>query len=336
MLSRRLFMAGAAAGILAAPGLVGAQQRRVKRVAMISPLRPESELNEAGTSFYGVFFRELRRLGWVEGSTMQIERLAAGAQAEPLDYLARRAISSRPDLIFSTVAETQTLFALMISARFTPIVAPLSDPVASLVADSLTRPTSNVTGASIDDGVEVGARQIRLLHDAVPTMRRLGFLVRALTEESPTMKRALGEAQARGLGVVVAPVEAPVEPGTIERALAKLGPDAVDGIVIGSSFEFVTLADMIAARTRALRLPTIGWFAEQGKAGLMMTYGPSLDEIWSRLARYVDNVLRGSDPTRLPIEQPSRFDLHLNLKTAREIGLSLPAATLALANQLIE
>jgi putative ABC transport system substrate-binding protein len=276
------------------------------------------------------FVQRLRELGWAEGRTVAIEYRWAEGLSERYTDIAAEFIRLKVDVI---VTSGGAAYAVKTATSVIPIVFALAnDPVGSGLVAGLARPGGNVTGLSVQ-APDVAAKRLELLREAVPNLRRLAILVNIL---NPSMALEIGEVQAaaRTLGLEVATLEIRSAKDIVPAfETLKGGADAlyvcVDPLLNAHRISINTLANVA-------RLPTITGVREFVEAGSLMSYGPSWPEQWRRAADYVDKILRGAKPGDLPVEQPTKFNLVLNLTNAKAIGLEVSPTLLARADEVIE
>jgi putative ABC transport system substrate-binding protein len=284
----------------------------------------------AWSDWVSSFLQRLRELGWIEGRTVAIEYRWAGGHSERFAEIAAEFVRSKVDII---VTAGGAVVAAKAATAVIPIVfAVASDPLGSGLVASLARPGGNVTGLSVQVP-DVAGKRIELLRELVPGFRTMAIMANV---GYPAAVLEMGEVQAaaRTLGLEVTIVE-------IRRAED-----------IASAFETLKsraevlyvcvdpLTDTNRIRINALaldaRLPTISGFREDLEAGGLIFYGPNVSHLFRRAADYVDKILRGAKPADIPVEQPTKFDLVLNLTTARAFGLTMPPTLLARADEVIE
>ena len=278
------------------------------------------------------FAQRLHQLGWIEGRTVVIEYRWAEGRYERFAEIAAEFIRLKVDVIVT--AATAPVLAAKRATSVIPIVfAVAGDPVSTGLVASLARPGGNVTGLSLQQ-TDLAGKRLELLREVLPDLRRLAIMGNAA---SPMIVLELREAEstARSLGLEVATLEVRQRddiPLAFETA-RKFRADALyicaDPLINASRPELVNLA-------RSGRLPTAFGEAEHVDAGGLMSYGPNLPDLYRRAAEYVDKILRGAKPADLPVEQPTKFDLVINLKTAKALGLEVPATLLARADEVIE
>ena len=278
-------------------------------------------------------FRDgLRDLGYIDGKNIGIEVRNAAGHNDRLAGLVNDLLSRKVDAILAI--NTPAAQAAKKATSTVPIVIMrVADPVKSGLIASLARPGGNVTGMyfMLD---ELGAKGLELLHEIAPAISNVGILYQADNPASPDMAKATEVRGSKlGLRFLYLPVTRPADlTGAFEKA-AGAGIEAVlvidDGTITKQRHEILSLA---ASR----RLPVVSIYKDFAKAGGLIAYGPNLDIFYRHAAYYVDKILRGSAPSDLPVEQPSKFDLLINLNTANALGLAIPQSVLARADEVIE
>jgi len=314
-------LGGAAAWPLAARAQQGS---RVWRVGYLSP-SPE---NIATRSFYDAFRLRLRELGYVEGASLILDARRAEGDLSRLPALAAELVSLRPDVIFATV--TPAVSALQQTTSAIPIVmGPTADPIGSGFVKSLARPGGNITGVSLMS-TDLSAKSLEFLHALAPDAKRVAALMTGNPVHTSLIQEVYAGAQALRLTIV--PIAA-LHPSDVEDAFATMLRENCEAVVV--------LADPMDARIPDLaakaRLPAVYAFSDSVlKFGGLLSYGPNLIDLFRRSADYVDKILRGADPAEIPVEQPAKFELTINLKTAKALGLDVPPTLLARADEVIE
>ena len=274
----------------------------------------------------------MRELGWVEGRDYVIDLLAYEGRSERIAPLAAELVQRRPDVIVASGSPPVT--PLMKATSTIPIVfIGAADPAGSGFVANMNRPGGNVTGLG-GLGERLFAKNIELLKAALPNAQRLGLAYSPDLPMHAALMPEMGTA-ARQLGVQLrkAPLRAPEE---LAAALASLTHERVDGVFLVPQPWHPNQAPRIAALCLEHHLPAIGLSAELSRAGLLLSYGWRVEDTVRRLPYYLDRILKGTPPGDLPVEQPTRFYLGLNLKTARALGLTLPTAFLLHVDEVIE
>jgi putative ABC transport system substrate-binding protein len=276
------------------------------------------------------FAARLRELGWTEGRTIAIEYRWSEGRAQSAAQIAAEFVRLKAAII---VTNYSGAFAAKQATSVIPIVFVLgNDPVGSGLVASVARPGGNVTGLSVQ-AAEVAGKRLELLREAVPRLRRLAVMAHA---GFPDAALEIGhvEAAARALDIEVAPL--PIrQAADIAAAFESLDPPADALYVVQDAFVIANRTAIVAfALTR--RLPTIFSARDFVQAGGLLSYGPNYPSVFRRAADYVDKIMRGAKPSDLPIEQPTKFDLVINLTIARALGVTIPEKLLAIADEVIE
>jgi putative ABC transport system substrate-binding protein len=326
---RRDFLIAAGA-LLAAPLAAEAQQAaKVARIGYLStnlaasPNRPEA------------FRQGLRDLGYVEGRNLVIEYRYAEGKVEQLPALAAELVALKVDVIVAS-GTLAALAAKQATSTLPIVFSPAGDPVGSGLVTSLARPGGNVTGLSAFAPELVGKR-LELLKQAVPGVSRVAVLWQpgAFGEraEMDTLKRA--EVAARDLGVPLQFVEAR-GPADFDRAFSDMTRARAGALTVLASNMFNSERRRLVDLAAKNRLPALYSARELVDAGGLMSYGANLADLNRRAATYVDKILKGTKPADLPVEQPTKFELVINLKTAKALGLTIPQSVLARADEVIQ
>jgi putative ABC transport system substrate-binding protein len=323
------------AGALAVPLAVGAQQGRTSyRLTIAHPSTPVSEMTESASPYYKVFFSELRRLGYVEGQNLVVDRRTAEGRIERFPEFAREVVQGRPDVIFAT--SSRLIKHLNTATTTIPIVGMTGDPVAAGIVKNLARPGANITGFAATSGDEIYAKHVELLHEAVPEARRVAFLGPRSSwdgRDGVVMREA---AQRTGLELVGVPLNSPIQESEFRRAFAVIARERVHAVIVSNDPETFTHRRVIAELANATRLPTIAGVGEFVRMGGLLSYGVDLLHVIRGAAQYIVRILQGAKPGDLPYQQPTKYELFINLKTAKALGLTIPPSLLARADQVIE
>jgi len=329
MMNRRTVITTLAAGVVAAPFMREAQPApKVARIGMLTPSSP------AGSGHLVEALRQaLRDLGYIEGKTFALEARYGAGRSERLAELARELVGLKPDVIV-TSTDLATA-AVRRQTRTIPIVMVLStDPVGTGFVASLARPGGNVTGLS-SITAELGGKRLELLKEAVPGLRRVALLW------NPDVRGAVldyreTEGRARSLGIDITSLEVSTAED-LDRALAILtGERAQAFISAAANIVMFSKRAAIADFAKSKRLASMYPAKEYVDAGGLMSYGVNYPDMFRRSAVYVDKILKGAKPGDLPVEQPTRFEMAINLKTAKALGLTIPQSLLARADDVIQ
>ena len=325
---RRAFMAAIAGCLLAAPLATAAQPgRKVTQIGVLGATRAEDLPQWEG-------LRDgLRERGYVEGQNIVLEYRWAQGRFERLPDLAAELAALKPAVIVAFV--TQASLAAKKATSAIPIVmVAVGDPVAAGLVASLTRPGGNVTGNS-SNSVEVAGKSIEILTEVAPERRRVAILWNPANAVFQTQMLKESEAASRRLGLQ-ARVVAASDAGTIDKAFQSMARERTEALAILPDPVFIAERARIAALAAKSRLPSVGGLREYAEAGCLVAYGPNFYELYRGAAAYVDRILQGAKPRDLPVEQPTKFELVINLKTAKALGLTVPPSLLQRADQLIE
>jgi putative tryptophan/tyrosine transport system substrate-binding protein len=326
-MNRRAFVTGLGA-VLAAPFAAEAEQAaNVARIGVLHPGAPATS-----SHFATAFSQGLREHGYLEGQNIVVERRFAEAKAERIPDIAGELVRLKVDVI---VTSTDVgIAAVKQQTQIIPIVmANSTDPVGTGFVASLARPGGNVTGLS-SVSPELSAKRLELLKEAVPRLSRVAIVwnpdVRgAVLEYKET------ESAARSLHLQLQSVEVN-RPDGFDRAFSALTTGRAEALTVASSSLAFRNRILIASLAQENRLPSIYGLREFADAGGLMAYGPNYAELWRRAAAYVSKILKGAKPGELPVEQPTTFELIINLKTAKALGLTVPRSLLRRADQVIE
>jgi putative ABC transport system substrate-binding protein len=277
-------------------------------------------------------FREgLRQLGYVEGQNLIIRYVWAEGQQERYADLARELVQLQPDLILT--AGTPGTLAAMHATLSIPIVTAIAgDPVAAGLVSSLAKPAGNVTGLTTM-AAELEGKRLELFKQAVPTLSRVVALLNPANPYTTIAWKAVQPA-AEALGLTLQPVEA-WGPHDLDRVFATLKEVHPDGLIIIPDRFLLTYRASIVQFTAAHRLPGMFPFRDFVQEGGLLAYGPDYTDLYRRAATYVDKILKGAKPADLPMEQPMKFELVINLKTAQALGLTMPPPLLFQADEVL-
>ena len=327
---RRTFIA-LMGGAVASPFAARAQANaRVSRIGFLTPRsRPSPATHDA---FSGAFLQGMTELGYTEGKNLIVEwRYADGNYTHLTGFATELVGMNLPVIVTYGTAAAR---ALQKATTTTPIVvAAAVDLVGAGIVESLARPGRNVTGLSVID-VDISEKQLQLLRAFSPRLSRVGVLLNPDNSANELVGRHV-EITGTSIGVVVVPVRA-ATPQNIETAFAEAARQGAGAVVIAADAFFSGQGPQIAASAARYRLPTISLYRDHVLAGCLMSYGQNVAEFHRRAATYVDKILKGAKPQELPVEQPSKFDLLINARTAAALGLVVPQELLVSADEVIE
>jgi putative tryptophan/tyrosine transport system substrate-binding protein len=327
VMDRRAFLAGSL-GLLGAPHGAEAQHEagKVARIGILSPGWPAVPL-----PVFEAFRQGLRDLGYVEGRNLAIEGRFAGGHDERLPELAAELVQLNVDVIVSV--NTPAAVAAKRATAHIPIVfVQVADPTAADLVQSLGRPGGNLTGL-VSITPELSGKRLELLREALPRVTRVGVL-RDVNRASDLIAHEL---QAASQGLDLRLVDLPIRrPDELPNAIQEGVRDHIAALVVIDGAIILGLRQPILDLARRNHLPVLSQFRDFVDQGALMAYGPSLPEMYRRSAAYVDRILKGAKPSDLPVERPTKFELIINLKTAKALGLTIPQTLLLRADKLIE
>jgi ABC-type uncharacterized transport system substrate-binding protein len=327
---RRDFITGIAGSAAAWPHAARAQQpERVRRIGVLLPAAADDSQFQ---SFVGAFLQGLGQLGWTIGRNVRIDTRWATANAAEIRRHAAELAALAPDVILAFGAST--VGPLLQATRTVPIVfLVVADPVGAGIVDSLARPGGNATGFMTYE-FSIGAKWLELLKEIAPHMTRVAVL-RDATQGSGTSQFAVIQAAAPSLRVEVNPVNMR-DAGEIERAVADFARAPNGGMIVTAGAAAERHRDLIVALAARHKLPAVYFQRNFVAAGGLVSYGADLIDQFRRAAGYVDRILKGEKPADLPVQAPTRYELVINLKTAKALGLDVPPMLLARADEVIE
>ena len=332
MKTRREFLTVCGAGLCAlavSPAAFAQQQGKVWRVGFLAGRHVDFLDSD---NYYGPFRQGMRELGYVEGRNLLIEWRSAEGNNERLPGLATELVDLKVDVI--VVAGTPATGAAQKATTTIPIVmGNIADPVGSGFVKSLARPAGNITGVS-NMTTDVYLKQLAMLLDMVPRLSRVAVLVNPSNQANiKGLETVQAEAQKRGVTILRAEARTPPE---IAKAISWMRLQNAGALIVALDSIFLQQKSQIAELTAKHRLPSITPDRMYADAGVLMSYGPSIDDQYRRAATYVDKIFKGAKPADLPVEQPTKFELVINGKTAKALGLKIPQSLLIMADKVIE
>ena len=326
---RREFIA-CLGGAAAWPVVARAQQG--DRIRLIAVLMPGNENDTLAKDRISAFAQALADLGWTVGRNVRIELRWTGGDTNGIRGLARELVGLQPDILLA--ASTPATAALQQETRTSPIVfAGVADPVASGIVARLDRPGGNITGFANWEA-SIGGKWLELLSETAPGLKRVAIMFNPDTAPASAYMPSL-EAAAQSLKLVpiIAPVHSDVE---IETAIIALGREPGSGLVVmPDGFMLAHRASIILAAARN-NVPAVYYLSDFAGDGGLLSYGPDQVDTWRPAATYVDRILRGAKPGDLPVQFPTKFEMVVNLKTAKTLGLTIPTNLLVRADEVLE
>jgi putative ABC transport system substrate-binding protein len=298
---------------------------RVYRIGLLWAGTPAENVSRRNALLSG-----LRELGWVEGRSITLEERWANGQYERLPSLAAELVTRQVDIIVANNGTPAALAAVGASRRIPIVVAAMSDPVASGVVQSLSHPGGNLTGLSIMSA-ELYPKRLELLKEALPAVKRVALLMNGANQFTPAAQR-MTEVSARSLGIDIQTFDVR-DPRDFEKTMELASGAGMQAVMAGIDILFQTNIATLGGLALDHHLPLM---AGSYGSGVLISYNVNNDESYHRAASYVDKILKGAKPGDLPIEQPNRVSLIIDLKTAKALGLAIPQSLLVRADEVIQ
>jgi ABC-type uncharacterized transport system substrate-binding protein len=326
VISRRVWLAMFGTAVLACRTTSAQTRAGLPRIVVLSWAPIGGDAGESAVIEDG-----LRTLGYTKGASIAIDYRSAEGREDRLPAVAREAVALNPTIIIPV--GTKATLATKQATKDIPIVTVAADIVAAGIVKNLRRPEGNITGLSFF-GVELMLKRFELLMEPAPKIRQLVVLV--VGPPSPTVQEGIAALRAIGQKKAV-----DVRMVTVERVddvglvFAKLRDTAVTGVIVSNAPVIDARAIEVGRLAAQHRLIAVMTWKDYAQGGGLMSYGPDLAALWRRAVTYVDRILRGATPAELPIEQPTKFELVINVKTAKALGLTIPQSILARADEII-
>jgi putative ABC transport system substrate-binding protein len=317
------------------PLAVRAQQpAKIKRIAMVHPSEKVGTMTINSRRIFRAFFEELSRLGYVEGQNLGVERYSGEGRPERYAELARDVVNTHPDLILTSAARLSLDFKM--ATTTIPIVTVIIDPIAMGLATSIARPGGNITGVTIAGGLELIGKRMGLLVEAMPKLSTVGYLVSRPYWEDARGAAAREAAKQAGLSLKSVLLGSAFNEAEYQRVFRSMEQDRADALMVSDEAENLTNRATIVELAAKSRMPAIYSYREYVEVGGLMAYSTDQADIYRRLANLIDKILKGANPGDIPFYQPTKFELVINLKTAKALGLEMPAMLLGRADEVIE
>jgi putative ABC transport system substrate-binding protein len=328
-MDRRRFLLTSLAGAFAAPLAAQAQQAKVARIGLLAIASREAELEKLEA-----FWQAMRERGWVKGQNVVIEERWADGKVERLASFAAELVRRKVDLIIAP-GQAAALAARSATTTVPIVMIAFDDPVRSGLVSSLARPGGNVTGVTYIAEVGIIGKQLQMLTEVVPNLSSVALLKDPADPRATSVLTEMqGAARSLRLRVQVVNVRGPDE---LEGAFATIARERAGAVLVQPSGMFYVPQSRLVTLAAKHRLPAIFWRGDWVEAGGLISYGGAdYLELLRRSATYVDRILKGAKPADLPVEQPTKFELVINLKTAKALGLTIPPSLLLRADQVIE
>jgi ABC-type uncharacterized transport system substrate-binding protein len=321
MNSRRTLLAAVVTGALVISFATIAQTQKIPRVGVLGNLRSSPSMD--------VFMQELRRLGYIEGQNFSIVNRFTDGNVERLPAFAAELVAEKVDVIFAPA--TNTVQAARRATSSIPIVfSVVSDPVGSGFVASLGRPGGNITGTTSIHR-ELAAKRLQILKEVFPKTSRVAVLITDEPPVAPQLDQVRQAATRLGMSILTTQV---LSRDDFESAHKLLRSWRADSIYVIESSTNATNRNLLAEFAAQIRLPAI--YGQYADVGGLISYGANYEDLYRRAAHYVDKILKGAKPAELPVEQPTKFELVVNMKTAKKLGIRIPQSILARADRVIE
>jgi ABC-type uncharacterized transport system substrate-binding protein len=333
---RVVLAAALALGLFAAPfAAAGQLAGQVCRVGLIFTTSPVSEMAgpEPVHPAARAFVRGLRALGYVEGQNLILERRSAEGRYERFGDIVAELVRLQADVIV-TVGDPMVRAAKAVTTTVPIVMANNGDPVGQGLVQSLARPGGNITGLTVAAGPQIEAKRLELLRAALPRVSRIAYLASKEDKEweGPFGKGVRTVTQVLGVTLLLAEYT----PHQYSDSFTLISRARADALFVGASPAAYADRGLIVDFATRTRLPSTFPYREAVELGGLMSYGPSFADIFSRAAGYVDRICKGAKPADLPVEQPTKFELVINMKTARALGLTIPQSMLNRADEIIQ
>jgi ABC-type uncharacterized transport system substrate-binding protein len=314
------------------PLVARAQQApKMRRIAFVISAGNVSTISVTG---FRAFFEELTRLGYVEGQNLKVERYSGEGRTERYPELARDVVNMHPDLILAVGGRLS--LDLKMATTTIPIVTMVIDPIALGLVASIARPGGNITGVTISGGLDIIGKRMGLLAEAMPKLSTVGYLASRPFWEDARGAAVREAAKRAGIALSPAVLGTVFNEAAYQRTFMSLEQDRVDALMVSEEPEHFTYRATIIELAAKGRIPIIYPLREFVEVGGLMAYSIDLADISRRLANLVDKILKGVNPGDIPFYQPTKFELSINLKTAKSLGLEMPAMLLGRADEVIE
>jgi putative tryptophan/tyrosine transport system substrate-binding protein len=319
----------------ASPLMARAQQpAKMKRIAMVSPSEPVANMVASYHRFYRAFFDEVSRLGYVEGKNLVVERYSGGGQIDRLAQLARDVVQTNPEVIFAL--DSQTALQFKSTTTTIPIVALTGDPVAVGLVSNIARPGGNITGVASDAGVGLFGKLFEILREALPKLSNVCAIGPRSLWDGPYGHSIREKAKDAGISLRAAVLDGKIDEAEYQRVFAEIEQDRPDALLVGAAGVNFTNRVTIVELAAKHRLPAMYTWRDAVEIGGLIAYSFDLAGMARNGAEQVGKILGGTNPGDIPIYQATHYELAINLKTAKQLGLELPATLVGRADLVIE
>ena len=290
-------------------------------------------MTATGDVRYTALFEQLSRLGYVEGQNLTVLRYSAEGHQDKYIEVAHRAFDAAPDVILGVGNMAAAYRSLQASI---PLVFVYADPVSEGLVASIARPGGNVTGVSTDAGLEILGKRLSILKEAVPTLSNPYYLTVKIDWETAAGAAIRSAAEGLGLTISAIPIDGTIDDNAYERVFAAMRAASADGLIVSVASEISTFSRIVVRLANQFKIPAVYPNRSYAVEGGLIAYATSWEELYSLAARQIASIFEGIKPADLPVLQPTKIDLIVNLKAARAIGLTLPQSLLLAANEVVE
>jgi putative tryptophan/tyrosine transport system substrate-binding protein len=330
---RRAFVLGLT--LAAVVPRVSAQQPKMKRMAIVSPAAKTADMTaNSNSGYYRAFFQELSRLGYIEGQNILIERYSGAGETARYAQLATDVVGTHPDLIVAT--GTPIAMQLKRVTQNIPVVSLFADPVAMGIVSTLARPGGNITGASIDAGLELHGKRFQLMAELIPNLSRVHYVASEAYWERAAGVGVRLAARQTGIPIVELPLGRTISQEAYQNSFRSIQRDQRTAIMVSDEGEHLALRHTLVELIAAQGLPAAYPFRDFVEAGGLMSYSVDLADLFRLMASEVAEIFNGKKPGEIPVFQPTKFELAINVRAAKALGLDLSPSFLARADQVIE
>jgi putative ABC transport system substrate-binding protein len=320
---------------LAAETVRAAEPDKVYRVAAVSPSVAVLDMSETGAvPTWKALFKELRRLGYIEGKNLVVLRFSGGGDTSSYDAIVRDVVGAAPDVIFASTS--RMVLRLKAATNTIPVVGNMGDPIGFGIVPSLSRPGANITGVTTDAGREIWGKRLAMLLEVLPKASSIGYLASEEVWEGSTGIVMRDAAAQISVSLVGSHLRGTLQQSEYQRVFETFKRDNAQGIVASDQAENYSQRRLIVELAKQFGIPTIYPYREFVEIGGLMAYAVDISEGYHRMAGYADLILKGAKPSEMPIYQVTKFTTLINLKTAKELGLEISSSLLATADEVIE
>lgn len=329
---RRDLLAGWLATTTMATALWAAEQNKVYRLAVCS----QSGMENFALTYWTILFNRLAQMGFTEGKNLIVDRYATEGRPERFEEIARKIVQAKPDVI-ALGFDHQFILQVAKETTTIPIVATFGDPVAAGIVKNMARPERNITGVSLDAGIEMQGKHLEILRQAVPSVSRVAYLSNRAEWEGAWGQAVREAGQRSGVSIIGMPMERSAREPEYQQAFATMAQQSVEALMANGHPPNSGHRELILGLAVKYRLPSITWWTDIADSGqVFLAYAPDYPYYLLRWADEVGQALNGVPPAEIPIQQPTKLMLAINLKTAKAIGLDVPSTLILRADKVIE